>query len=49
MSNPNSSGTPAATPDPVRALENTRRTLLKLVENIDAAIAAAKEPAESSG
>jgi hypothetical protein len=28
-------------------LENTRRTLLKLVENIDAAIEASKEPAKS--
>jgi len=34
-------------PDPIRVLENTRRTLLKLVENIDAAIAASKEPAKS--
>jgi hypothetical protein len=30
-------------PDPVRALENTRRTLLKLVGAIDQAIAASKE------
>jgi hypothetical protein len=28
-------------------LENTRRTLLKLVENIDAAIEVSKEPAGS--
>lgn len=34
-------------PDPVRVLENTRRTLLKLVENIDAALEAAREPARS--
>jgi hypothetical protein len=34
--------------DPIRTLENTRRTLLKLVENIDAAIAASKEPASTS-
>ena len=33
--------------DPIRALENTRRTLLKLVENIDAALEAAREPARS--
>ena len=38
---------PAPPADPVRALENTRRTLLKLVENIDAAIRAAREPAKS--
>ena len=36
-----------AKPDPVRTLENTRRTLLKLVENIDAALAASKEQAQS--
>ena len=29
-------------------MENTRRTLLKLVENIEAAIAAAKAPARLS-
>ncbi len=34
-------------PDPVRVLENTRRTLLQLVANIEAAIAASKEPAGS--
>jgi len=34
-------------PDPVRALENTRRTLLQLVANIDAALEATKEPAKS--
>jgi len=39
--------TPPITPDPIRALENTRRTLLKLVENIDAALEAAEEPARS--
>ena len=33
-------------PDPVRVLENTRRTLLQLVANIDAAIAATREPAK---
>jgi hypothetical protein len=33
--------------DPVRLLENTRRTLLQLVANIDAALAAIKEPARS--
>jgi len=33
--------------DPIRALEDTRRTLLKLVENIEAAIKAAKELAGS--
>jgi hypothetical protein len=38
---------PAPPADPVRVLENTRRTLLKLVENIDAAIEASKEPAKS--
>jgi hypothetical protein len=31
----------------VRVLENTRRTLLQLVANIDAAIKATKEPAGS--
>jgi hypothetical protein len=41
------SNTPPAPPDPVRVLENTRRTLLKLVDNIDAAIAASKEPTNS--
>ena len=39
--------TATATPDPVRALENTRRTLLKLIENIDAALEAAREPART--
>ena len=39
--------TTTATPDPVRALENTRRTLLKLIENIDAALEAAREPART--
>ena len=38
---------PAPPADPIRALENTKRTLLKLVENIDAALEAAKEPAKS--
>ena len=38
---------PASPADPIRALENTRRTLLKLVENINAAIKAAKEPSRS--
>ena len=38
---------PAPPADPIRALENTRRTLLKLVGNIDAAIRAAKDPARS--
>ena len=33
--------------DPVRALENTRRTLLQLVANIDAVLAASKEPAQT--
>jgi hypothetical protein len=33
--------------DPVRVLENTRRTLLQLVANIDAALAVVKEPAGS--
>jgi hypothetical protein len=33
--------------DPIRVLENTRRTLLQLVANIDAAIAAAKGSARS--
>jgi hypothetical protein len=37
----------AAPPDPVRVLENTRRTLLQLVANIDAALAAVKESARS--
>jgi hypothetical protein len=37
---------PSASPaDPVRVLENTRRTLLQLVANIDAVLAAVKEPA----
>ena len=35
------------TTDPVRALENARRTLLQLVANIDAALAAIKELAQS--
>lgn len=35
---------PPLLPDPIRVLENTRRTLLQLVANIDAAIAASKEP-----
>ena len=39
---------PTPSTDPIRALENTRRTLLKLVENIEAAIEAAKEPARPS-
>jgi hypothetical protein len=34
--------------DPVRVLENTRRTLLQLVANIDAAIAATKEPTRAA-
>jgi hypothetical protein len=38
---------PAPAADPVRVLENTRRTLLQLVANIDAALAASKEPAKS--
>jgi hypothetical protein len=38
---------PTMPPDPVRALENTRRTLLQLVANIDAALAAVKEPSKS--
>jgi hypothetical protein len=38
---------PTPAPDPVRVLENTRRTLLQLVANIDAAIAATKELARS--
>jgi hypothetical protein len=39
---------PATPPsDPIRALENTRRTLLQLVANIDAVLAAVKEPAGS--
>jgi hypothetical protein len=32
-------------PDPIRTLENTRWTHPKLVQNIEAAIATAKEPA----
>ena len=40
--------TTTAPPDPVRTLENTRRTLLKLVENIDAALEAAKERPQSN-
>ena len=32
--------------DSIRVQENTRRTLLKLVENIDDALEAAKEPAK---
>jgi hypothetical protein len=36
---------PAPPSDPVRVLENTRRTLLQLVANIDAALAAVKDPA----
>ena len=47
MSDQNGTGATPATPDPVRVLENTRRTLLKLVENIEAAIEAAREPAKS--
>ena len=39
--------TPAPPADPVRVLENTRRTLLQLVANIDAAIAATREPAKN--
>ncbi len=34
--------------DPIRALEDTRRTLLKLVANIEAALEAAREPAKPS-
>jgi hypothetical protein len=34
-------------PDPIRALENARRTLLQVVANIEAAIAASKGPAKS--
>ena len=33
---------PTPPADPIRALENTRRTLLKLVENIEAALEAAR-------
>ena len=39
--------TTTALPDPIRALEDARRTLLKVVANIDAALAAAKESARS--
>ena len=38
---------PAPPADPIRALQDNRRTLLKLVENIDAALEAAREPAKS--
>ena len=34
--------------DPIRVLEDARRTLLKLVANIDAALEAAKAPARTS-
>jgi hypothetical protein len=36
-----------AQPDPVRELENTRRTLLQIVANIDVALATIKESAKS--
>lgn len=41
---PAQTGTPSPITDPIKVLENTRRTLAKLMANIDAALEANKEP-----